>query len=120
MSVLAPLEPPLWKALARCWLGLDDRACWLWWAALQKSRWSHAQAFREALASCDGLANALDAYAVDQFLDQHARPAHLVALLEALHQERLLSRRESSRLECQVLTHVDARGEWIPRERTLV
>jgi hypothetical protein len=116
MSVLTPQEPPLWKALARHWVGLDDRTGWLWWAALHRARWSHAAAFLMALRDCDGLAAALDAHTVYAFMEAHAQPQHLVELIERLYQEKLLTRRESSQLQQQVLAHVDRRGEWIARE----
>ena len=85
-----------------------------WWTALTQAQWSEARSWRQALQYFDarpvGPTAKLDA--VLPFLRQTSPPARVVRVLEALVQEKRLSRGEASAIEEQVLRCVNCRGEW--------
>lgn len=107
------MQPPkLWRCLAQHVLRLDERHSWTWWRALTAARWQDSAAWREqflAFAHREGHTSAED---VEAFFRAHATPHRLVALIEDLIAERILLRRDGSRLEEQVLRLVQADGQW--------
>jgi len=102
--------------LAGYW-GLSEAQAKTWWHALSKAKWSVARQWRQQVVLFDqGIAPALATPqavdAVARFLDTTASPARVVAVLEALAQERLLSRRDSTGIEEKMLMQVTSEGRW--------
>ena len=82
--------------------------------ALSDATWSEARAWAEAVQAFD-LAPPHGPEKLElvvSFLQDVSPPARVVAVLEALHQEQLLTRREATQLEEHVFDCVDRQGRW--------
>jgi hypothetical protein len=98
--------------LCQFW-GLSERQTRQTWAALSRARWTVAASWRLALCHFEGQAPALRSpERVLHFLAVNVRPQTVLGVLEALIQERLLSRAEGSAIEECLLTRVGATGDW--------
>jgi hypothetical protein len=79
-----------------------------WWAALASSEWTVPCTWRQQILLFDasGLGD------LDHFLHQVCGPQNLVAVLEALTQERRLSREHATTIEECLLARADHTGAW--------
>ena len=85
-----------------------------WRTALSEATWSEARSWAEEVQAFDlapphGPAKLA---AVVPFLQEMSPPSRVVAVLEGLHKEGLLARREASVLEEKLLLCVTAEGTW--------
>jgi hypothetical protein len=97
--------PPLWVMLARAHQ-LDERLARTWWQSLCRSRWSATVAWRQAVILSAEVGNP------QTFSATHWTPPKLVATLEDLVREQLLSRRAASCIQERLLACVDRHGQW--------
>jgi hypothetical protein len=81
----------------------DQRA---FWAALCRSRWWRPRAFRQALILVGAVR------ITEGALGRLCAPDVVVATLEALVEERQLSRAKATRIEETMLASVQATGHW--------
>jgi hypothetical protein len=108
---------PLIAMLVGYW-DLDERTARRWWTAVCRARWSVVQEWRQRVVLFDQgiIAPLTDPQAVDavaRFLDTSAAPAQVMAILEALVGERVLSRQDARQMETKVLARVNRHGQWI-------
>jgi hypothetical protein len=80
------------------------------WGAIARAKWTVASSWRQTVWLLDSRNPSPDAVAV--FLTQHSPPSRLMAVLEGLVQERVLSRKEVNAVEEKVLAQVSADGQW--------
>jgi hypothetical protein len=106
-----PAPPPLWQTLAQLW-HLDDQEAWRCWRALYRAKWSLAASFRQRLVHFEGQPAYQRLTGVDALVREHLTPADVLAVLEALTAEGLLSGRDRIQIEEKVLRCVNAAGTW--------
>jgi hypothetical protein len=100
------LGPPLLQALCASWQLPEPLQVHLW-RALCQATWSQAAQWRECVLAFHPAHQ--DAR---QFVAVACSPLCLVAVLEQLVQEGVLSRPAASQIEERLLTYVDAQGQW--------
>ena len=85
-----------------------------WRQALSEATWSEARAWAQEVQAFDlSPPHGLDKLAqVVPFLQHISTPSRVVAVIEGLVQEGLLTRREGSVLEEKMLACVNAQGQW--------
>jgi hypothetical protein len=103
------LPPPCWMMLSK-YFGLNPDQQDRVWGAIARAKWAVASSWRQSVWLLDSRNPSTDAVGV--FLRQHSPPSRLMAVLEGLVQERLLSRKEVNAAEEKVLALVSADGEW--------
>jgi hypothetical protein len=108
---MIPLPPPLWVTLCDLWR-LEDGEASRCWRALYQARWTVSAGLRQRIAHFEGQ----DAYqrltGVDGFIRHSLPPEVILAVLEALAGEALLSPRDRVSIEEKVLAQVDGAGQW--------
>jgi hypothetical protein len=110
--VLGP--PRLWTVMVTGWCPLPAALAWTWWRAIERATWSASVAWREAFLT---FARRREMEFVERdlvctFFMRHCTPADLIALLEALIQERVLVARDGHRIEDALLALADKDGQW--------
>jgi len=108
---VTPPAPPLWTTLSELWR-LDPGEATRCWRALYQARWSVSASLRQRLAHFEGQPVEQRLAGVDTFVRQHLRPEDVLAALEALAQEGLLSPRDRVGIEEKVLGQLDGAGQW--------
>ena len=108
---MTPPAPPLWTTLSELWR-LDPGEATRCWRALYQARWSASASLRQRLAHFEGQPAAQRLTGVDTFVRRHLRPEDVIAAVEALAGEGLLSPRDRVTLEEKVLAQIDAAGQW--------
>jgi hypothetical protein len=110
--------PPFWTFLCRRWLGLSTDLAATWWHALGKSRWTEARAFHQAVVRYDQHpAPAQRPQADKDLMSGLVGPQYLMQVVEDLVRERVLLRREATKIEDAILGALDATGDWRDDER---
>lgn len=104
--------PQLWLWMTTHWCRLPQSMAWLWWRALCKAQWSAAAQWRETFLNFERPDRVLSRDLIEGFLQEIARPKHLMDLLEALMEEGKLLRRDAHHLQELVLTQTDRDGQW--------
>jgi hypothetical protein len=104
-----PVVPPVYTKLAAFW-GLSADEARRVWFALKQAQGTDAVAFRQYLVFYDD--NRAYKAAAQHLLHTICAPKRLLAVLEALQEEGLLSRRETTAVEETILGGVDAQGRW--------
>jgi hypothetical protein len=103
------LPPPCWMMLSK-YFGLNPDQQDRVWGAIARAKWSVASSWRQTVLLLDSRGPSPDTVGV--FLREHSPPSRVMAVLESLVQEKLLSRREVSAVEEKVLAQVSADGQW--------
>jgi hypothetical protein len=103
--------PTFWRCLCRDGLRLDDHLAWSFWRALSHSSWTLCAEFRASLLRYDTLP-APRPEADRQRVRELMTPEHLVRVVEALIQQRLLLRRDGVVIEEALLALAAAHGQW--------
>lgn len=85
-----------------------------WRLALSQATWSEAQAWAKDVQAFDlePPHGAAKLQAIVPFFQDVSPPSRVVAVIERLVQEKLLTRREGTVLEEHVLACVDRAGQW--------
>jgi hypothetical protein len=96
------------------YFGLDATQASTWRTALSAAQSPAAQSWgRDVLAFDLEPPHGREKFArVVPFFRQVSPPARVVAVLESLVEERLLTRREATQIEEKVFACLDAQGEW--------
>jgi hypothetical protein len=102
--------PQIWQLLMG-YFELEVPLSRAWWTGLERSTWSETRAFYHMLRLFDARPGT-DIDQVMTFVQELTTPQTIVDVLEALVQERLLSRRKAIALEEAVLARVDREGRW--------
>lgn len=101
--------PPLVRCLGEVW-HLERWQTQALWKALMSARWSQACELKRLLVYYNQLgANEARSQHV---LETLCTPQHVLGILEALVQEKRLTRSTASQIEDALLRQVDARGQW--------
>ena len=109
---MTPPPPPMWTVLAQFW-GLSARQSRQCWGALYRARWARAAGWRQTLAHFEGQRPSLRSPArVWDFVYRNIMPETIIAVVEGLIAERLLTRAEGNAVEAKILDHVGADGDW--------
>lgn len=105
--------PPMFRTIVQ-YCTLDPHHAQTWWTALRQARWSVSRSWKLDLAYFDQQHRSRTAQldGVIPFLQTTSPPGRVVAVLEHLVQEHLLTRAEASAIEEGVLRCVNRRGEW--------
>jgi hypothetical protein len=98
--------PPGWQILNEELWHLSDRDQKTFWWALARAQHWRPTTLRQQI----GLVGVVRL--TDDALGRLCLPAVVLATLEALVGERLLERRQCTRIEDVILTHVQANGRW--------
>jgi hypothetical protein len=104
--------------MTKAYFGLDAHRAYRWWVAVQRARSPRVKAFRAAMRQCDGLHHPLTLARVDRFVAEEATPQVLLALVEDLVQDGVLTRLEAVAIENALLAQVNAQGQWYETRRT--
>ena len=107
------MTTPMFRTIAE-YCTLDAQQARTWWSALSTARWSVPRTWTLDLVYFDQQPRSRTATldAVLPFLRTTSPPARVVQVLEALVQERLLTRQEANGILERVLACVTSRGEW--------
>jgi hypothetical protein len=106
--------PRLWTTLVTGWCPLPASLAWVWWRALVRTHRQASVEWREAFLT---FARRQDTEFIERdlictFLMRHCTPRDLIALLEALIEERVLLPRDGHRIEEALLVQCDAHRKW--------
>jgi hypothetical protein len=113
------MMPPFWTFLCRRWLGLSNDLAYSWWNALGKSQWHEARTFHQAVLRYDQHPAPAHRPAEDKTtMSGLVAPGYLMQLVEDLVREKVLLRRDATKIEDGILARLDAAGEWREREST--
>jgi hypothetical protein len=104
-----PVIPPVYTKLAAFW-GLNADEARRVWSALKQAQAPPAVAFRQYLVFYDD--NRAYRSEAQHMLHTICAPKRLLAILEGLQEEGLLSRRETTAVEERIFQAVDAHGRW--------
>jgi len=116
-SLTEVMMPPFWTFLCRRWLGLSTDLAYTWWHALGKSRWTEARSFHQAVLRYDQHPAPAQRPAEDTTtMSGLVAPGYLMQLVEDLVHERVLLRRDGTRIQDGILGKLDSEGAW--REQT--
>jgi hypothetical protein len=91
---------------------LDATEATRFWRALYRAKWTESAGLRQRLVHFEGRSSDQRLKGVDAFVRQHITPRDILAAIEALAGEGLLSPRERANIEEAVLARVDAAGRW--------
>jgi hypothetical protein len=108
---MAPPVPLLWQALC-AYFGLAPTLTRRTWQALSRAQWTVAAQFRAAVLLAEGRLGARQGAGLLAFCQASASPPQLMAVVEALRGEGVLSREDATRWEEQMLAKLDAAGRW--------
>jgi hypothetical protein len=97
--------------LAELWR-LDAGETQRCWRALYQARWTVSAGLRQRLAHFEGQPDHQRLLGVDSLIRQHLPPTDILAMLEALAAEALLSPRDRIAISEKVLGQIDAAGQW--------
>jgi hypothetical protein len=109
--------PQLWTWMTTRWCPLPASQAWILWRALTRAEWPKAVQWRTAFLAYDAPDRLLSRAIVEAFLAEVAQPKHLISLLEALAQEKMLLSHDARRIEGLLLEQVNKDGQWKQQQK---
>jgi hypothetical protein len=104
-------DPPrLWCSFCTEWLRLTPTIAVGWWAALHQARWSRAVALRSTILGQAVLTQ--DWRTIQRLYEGGMAPQALVAVLEELLAEGVMTAKVARQLEELVLQQTGPTGQW--------
>jgi hypothetical protein len=104
--------PQLWDYVTRDYLSLPPGLAFSWWCAIIRTKWTASSRWRDEFLHLANQHAVLTKNCVPDFLGGLVTLPTLIALIEGLMSERVLSRRDGRNIEEHLFAMADAAGAW--------
>ena len=109
--------PQLWTTLTTNYLSLPASTSWQLWRSIVRSRWSRSVEWREQFLCLSRQHAVLSRTLVADYLGELWTLARLTQLVEGLVAERVLMRRDGTKIEEALFGCADATGQFHQRQK---